>query len=104
MPFCRPDDLSEDFTPTADVVKHAIEFFQFPDISQVNVCCLYATAPFITPDDIRESLLILNSSICDFVLAVTSYPFPIQRALAIDKFNEFLIMREPENFLADLKI
>ena len=98
VPFCRPDDLSEDFTPTADVVKHAIEFFQFPDISQVNVCCLYATAPFITPDDIRESLLILNSSICDFVLAVTSYPFPIQRALEIDQFNESLIMREPGKF------
>ena len=97
-PFCRPADLSEDFTPTADVVKHAIEFFQFPDISQVNVCCLYATAPFITPDDIRESLLILNSSICDFVLAVTSYPFPIQRALEIDQFNESLIMREPGKF------
>ena len=98
VPFKRPADLSEDFTPTADVVRHAIEFSQFPDISQVNVCCLYATAPFTTPSDIRESLLILNSSICDFVLAVTSYAFPIQRALAIDKLNGSLKMREPGEF------
>ena len=98
VPFYRPNDLSEDFTPTADVVKHAIEFFQFPDISQVNVCCLYATAPFITPTDIRESLLILNSSVCDFVLAVTSYAFPVQRALAINKINGSLKMIEPSKF------
>lgn len=98
VPFYRPHDLSEDFTPTADVVKHAIEFFQFPDISQVNVCCLYATAPFITPTDIRESLLILNSSVCDFVLAVTSYAFPVQRALAINKINGSLKMIEPSKF------
>ena len=98
VPFYRPHDLSEDFTPTADVVKHAIEFFQFPDISQVNVCCLYATAPFITPTDIRESLLILNSSVCDFVLAVTSYAFPVQRALVINKINGSLKMIEPSKF------
>ena len=47
---------------------------------------------------IFESLLILNSSICDFVLAVTSYAFPIQRALAIDKLNGSLKMRERESF------
>tara|TARA_B100000989_G_scaffold298029_1_gene285778 strand:+ start:1613 stop:2302 length:690 start_codon:yes stop_codon:yes gene_type:complete len=98
VPFYRPHDLSEDFTPTADVVKHAIEFLQFPDISQVNVCCLYATAPFIIPTDIRESLLILNSSVCDFVLAVTSYAFPVQRALAINKINGSLKMIEPSKF------
>ena len=98
VPFFRPTELAEDFTPTAEVVKHAIEFFQFPDISEINVCCLYATAPFITPSDIRESLSILNPLSCDFVLAVTSFAFPIQRALAIDKITESLKMREPDEF------
>ena len=86
-PFIRPQSISEDYTPTGVVVKHALEWLELSDLSNTNVCCLYATAPFVTSNDINQSLSILNPNVCDFVLPVTSYAFPIQRALIIDEKN-----------------
>ena len=80
VPFIRPQSISEDYTPTGVVVKHALEWLELSDLSNTNVCCLYATAPFVTSNDINQSLSILNPNVCDFVLPVTSYAFPIQRA------------------------
>ncbi|NUG82696.1 pseudaminic acid cytidylyltransferase, partial [Acinetobacter bereziniae] len=49
VPFIRPDKISDDFSTTADVMAHAVgyyknEFLNIPDL----VCCIYATAPFIS--------------------------------------------------------
>ena len=98
VPFKRPQSLSEDYTPTGVVVKHAIECLNLADLYKTNVCCLYATAPFITSTDILKSLEILKTHACEFVLPVTRYAFPIQRALIIDQTTNFLKMREPEKF------
>ncbi|MDA7785193.1 pseudaminic acid cytidylyltransferase [Pseudomonadales bacterium] len=98
VPFIRPPSLSEDYTSTGAVVKHALEWLKLPDISKVNACCLYATAPFVTSSDICQSLSILDPLVSDFVLPVTSYAFPVQRALVVDKSTMFLEMREPAHF------
>jgi pseudaminic acid cytidylyltransferase len=98
VPFIRPTSLSEDYTPTGAVVKHALEWLRLPKILKTNACCLYATAPFVTPNDICQSLSILNPSVCDFVLPVTSYASPVQRALVLDDSSTFLEMREPTEF------
>ena len=106
VPFIRPPSLSEDYTPTGAVIKHALEWLKLPELSKTNVCCLYATAPFVTSSDICQSLSILNPLVCDFVLPVTSYAFPVQRALVIDESTKFLEMREPAEFASrsqDLK-
>lgn len=98
-PFIRPSSLSEDHTPTGAVVKHAIEYLGLPNLSQANICCLYATAPFVTADDLRGSLSLLETKNCDFVLPVTNYAFPIQRALIINEGTNLLEMRDPDQFL-----
>jgi pseudaminic acid cytidylyltransferase len=83
VPFIRPVELSDDYTGTIPVISHAIEWFRerykLPD----QVCCIYATAPFVRASDIRNGLDILRSADCDFAFSVTSYPFPIQRAVRI---------------------
>lgn len=98
VPFIRPPRLSDDYTSTASVIKHALEWLNLSKLSKANVCCLYATAPFVTPSDIRRSLSILKTGGCDFVLPVTSYAFPIQRALIINESTKLLEMREPFEF------
>lgn len=99
VPFIRPAELSEDYTPTGAVVRHALESLVVGHaFSDIKVCCLYATAPFVSASDIDKSLLILNSARCDFVLPVTSYAFPVQRALNLDANGTFLEMREPVEF------
>jgi len=80
-PFLRPDALSDDHTPTIPVVAHATRQAAALWGPADLVCCLYATAPFVRADDLRRGLERLRAGNCDYVFAVTTFPFPIQRAL-----------------------
>jgi pseudaminic acid cytidylyltransferase len=82
-PFIRPASLANDFVGTTPVVRHAIEWFQKCGRTPIQVCCIYATAPFIQVDNLRLGLELLRTSDCDYAFSVTSYPFPIQRAIKI---------------------
>ena len=77
-PFLRPGALSDDHTPTVPVIGHAVrELGLAPDTS---VCCLYATSPMVQADDLAQGLALLAAD-TTYVVSVTSFPFPIQRAL-----------------------
>jgi len=82
-PFLRPSSLSDDFTPTIPVIAHSIEYLQNQGNKIDMVCCIYATAPFIQPEDIKQSLGKIISDDINYCFSVTSYPFPIQRAIKI---------------------
>lgn len=97
VPFLRPASLSDDYTGTIPVVRHAIEYLIANGQSPELACCIYATAPFITPEDIRKGLDILVKTTSDYAFSVTSYPFPIQRSLRISS-EERINMIYPENF------
>lgn len=83
VPFMRPVELSDDHTGTIPVIRHAIEWFGVQGNSVEQACCLYATAPFVRSDDIRRGLDVLANNDCDYAFAVTSYGFPIQRAIRL---------------------
>lgn len=83
VPFTRPSELSDDHTGTAPVIAHAIEWMS-SNVGPISLaCCLYATAPFVQGDDLRRGLKTLRESGADYAFSVTSYPFPIQRAIRI---------------------
>jgi N-acylneuraminate cytidylyltransferase len=83
VPFMRPSDLSDDHTATVPVIAHAIEWHLRSGLDPEQICCLYATAPFVQADDLREGLATLQREDCDYVFPVTSYAFPIQRAIRL---------------------
>lgn len=83
VPFMRPAELSDDYTGTVPVIRHAIEWFTANGECPDQVCCIYATAPFISEKDIRQGLESLVTSGSDYAFSVTSYAFPIQRAIRI---------------------
>lgn len=80
----RPAELADDFTGTGPVVEHAIRFYQ-EQLGEVDkVCCIYATAPFLTGDWIKTGFIELNENPnAQFAFSVTSFDFPIQRALTL---------------------
>lgn len=82
-PFVRPRDLSDDHTGTNAVVRHAISWFGEHGALPQHVCCIYATAPFVQPRYLREGYERLVASGKSFAFSVTSFAFPIQRALRI---------------------
>ena len=85
VPFRRPKALSDDFTGTNAVVKHAIEWLNENGTSVEYVCCIYATAPFLLPGLLHEGYEKLLNSNKLFAFSVTTFPFPIQRALLINQ-------------------
>ncbi|MGV8934441.1 MAG: pseudaminic acid cytidylyltransferase [Gallionellaceae bacterium] len=97
VPFIRPAELSDDHTGTIPVIRHAIEWFQAQGQAPAQVCCLYATAPFVSVDDLRRGLAVLTDTGSDYAFAVTSYAFPIQRAIRITPANR-AEMFNPEHF------
>ena len=97
VPFLRPDELSNDYAGTIPVIKHAIEWMEDNKNSVENVCCLYATAPFIRPQIISQAYQQLNNSKADYCFSVTSFVFPIQRAIKIVEKNK-VSMFYPEHF------
>lgn len=83
VPFIRPSDLSDDYTPTRPVVNHAITEVSALWGKIELVCCIYATAPFLRAKDIRRGLEQLQVSDAKFAFTVTTYNYPIQRALRV---------------------
>ena len=97
VPFMRPAALSDDHTGTSPVVAHAIEWYREHGHMPDPVCCIYATAPFVTAADLQRGLQTLTDTGSDFAFSVTSYAFPIQRAIRLT--NEGRVeMLQPEHF------
>jgi len=83
VPFMRPKKLANDHTQTRPVVIHAIEMIEKIIGKVDNVCCMYATAPLVQSEDIKLALGVLSEQDCSFVFTVTSFAYPIQRALRV---------------------
>ena len=86
-PFVRPSELADDFTGTKAVVKHAIQKLTESGYETRFACCIYATAPFLQPGYLKEGFEKLSGSNKYFAFSVTSFPFPIQRAVRINPGN-----------------
>jgi pseudaminic acid cytidylyltransferase len=97
VPFTRPAELSDDHTGTTAVVAHAVDWFARQDPAPTEVCCIYATAPFVAAEDLRTGLAILCETNCDFVFSATSYAFPIQRAIRVSDTGR-VSMFDPDKF------
>lgn len=97
VPFVRPANLSDDYMGTIPVIKHAVEWLNEYSQAPNLVCCIYATAPFISSSDIKSGLEKLQKTDFDYAFSVTSYGFPIQRAIKINE-NENVEMFEPQYF------
>lgn len=97
VPFMRPASLSDDHTGTTAVIAHAIDWFAAQGQMPEQVCCLYATAPFVTAADLQTGLQTLIDTGCDYAFSVTSYAFPIQRAIRITEAKR-VEMFDPTHF------
>lgn len=97
VPFMRPAKLSDDHAGTIPVIRHAIEWFNRQGQCIEQACCLYATAPFVSADDLRRGLGVLQGNDCDYAFSVTSYAFPVQRALRLTEQGR-VAMFNPEHF------
>ncbi len=97
VPFVRPTNLSDDHTGTIPVIAHANGWQNQHGEAATQVCCLYATAPFVQAADLQLGLQVLQTTGADYAFSVTSYAFPIQRAIRITA-EQRVEMFQPEHF------
>lgn len=96
VPFVRPPELADDFVGTGPVIKHAVEWVAEHLGTPEFVCTIYATAPFLRAEDLVAGFERLVVSGAAIAFAVTSFPFPIQRAIRITESGR-VEMFQPEH-------
>lgn len=84
-PFIRPADLSDDFTPTAPVLAHALGWLTEHNCRPDYACCIYATAPFLNEKYLRLGYELLLAQKASAAFSVTTYPSSIFRSLKINQ-------------------
>ncbi|HIG41530.1 MAG: pseudaminic acid cytidylyltransferase [bacterium] len=98
VPFVRPRELADDFTGIVPVVAHAIKQLTASDHEPEYTCCIFATAPFVSAEDIANGFDTLRKKKdADYCFAVTNYAFPIQRAIRITS-QKRVQMLHPEEY------
>ena len=97
VPFIRPKNLSDDFSATGVVIKHAIEFLKARGDEFDYVCTIYATAPLLQEKYLKEGFEKLKNSDAHMTFSATSMPFPIQRTFKLTQ-NGRCQMFTPEHF------
>ena len=99
VPFMRDAALSDDYATSSDAVADAAARLG----GYSRVCCLYATAPLITGEILREAYGKFEDAGCEFLFSATEFGFPIQRAIrlgedgAVDMFYpQFALTRSQD--------
>ena len=96
VPFIRPKNIADDFTTTIEVIEHALLWCTENKWIFNNACCIYPTAPFLLADDLQQGLQKLSEQGVEYAFSATTFPFPIQRAISLDK-NGAVDMFSPEH-------
>jgi pseudaminic acid cytidylyltransferase len=95
-PFTRPGDLSDDHTPLAEVVAHALDWYRQRNEAFDYACCVLATSPFIQAEHILAGYELISKKKVGSVVAVTGFDYPILRSFRINE-EGFLEMQWPEH-------
>jgi pseudaminic acid cytidylyltransferase len=95
-PFARPAELADDYTGIVPVMAHAARALGLTGRDDA-LCCLYATAPFISASDLSQGLRLLEGGDWEYVVAAVEFHAPIQRAFASGERGE-IRMVQPDSY------
>ena len=65
VPLMRSAEMSNDYAGTDDVILEVLRKYKEQGREFETVCCIYSTAPFVTPERLREAYGKMNSEIED---------------------------------------
>lgn len=84
VPFMRSAHTASDYATTADVINEVLDAYSAQGKEFDVVCCIYATAPFVTPARLREAMEILEKGEFDSAFTCTAFSYPVLRGLVIN--------------------
>ena len=95
VPFYRSSKNSNDYSTTADVVVEVLNDYQKLGKSFNNCCCIYPTAPFITPTKLINSYDLLLQKNALSIIPICAFSFPILRSFGME--NNEIFYNYPEH-------
>ncbi len=81
VPFRRAPETSGDHATTAAVLSEVLQRYHALGHRPELACCLYATAPLVRPEDLRQGRDALLNGPFDVIMPVVSFSYPIWRSL-----------------------
>ncbi len=81
VPFRRSAEMSGDFATTDEVIAEVLETYAERKMHFDSFCCIYPTAPFLTPQRLREAMEMLEEH--ESVLPVVGFSYPPQRGFVV---------------------
>ena len=87
VPFMRRPETADDFATTAQVLVDVLDQYEQQGQTFSHACCLYPTAPFVTPRLLQRAFSTLTERRFDTVYPVQRFGFPIQRAVLLRDGN-----------------
>ncbi len=94
VPFFRSSYTSGDHATTNDVLLEVLGEYEYRGQKFDTACCLYPTAPFVTPERVAEAVKLLEDSTAQTLIPVVCFSYPIQRSMVIR--DERLVFAQPE--------
>lgn len=104
VPFRRSSKSADDYAPIIEVITETLDILkQQNGMDPTYICCIFATAPFVTAERISAAYdsMIVNGK--DGIFPVVEFSYPIQRSLEMKSDNtigmvwpEYLLSRSQD--------
>jgi pseudaminic acid cytidylyltransferase len=83
VPFFRSSENASDYATTVDVLLEVLNKYQSLGIRFDQACCIYPTAPMVSPSQLNLAYQKLVRQNFNSVIPVTEFTYSIYRALAV---------------------
>ena len=87
VPFMRSEATSNDFATTKDVLLEVLAEYEKRGMSFDYLACIYPTAPFVTPEKLKNAVEAAIQGNADAVYPIVRFGFPPQRAFVLRDGN-----------------
>lgn len=85
VPFFRSARNSDDYATTADVILETLQAYRELGQEFDTVCCIYPTAPFVTPQKLQTAVKLMEEKHPAAVIPVTAFTYPPQRCFVFNQ-------------------
>ncbi len=97
VPFMRSPETANDYATTADVIFEVLDSYIKQNQTFDVVTCIYPTAPFITPEKLKEGYQKIHEDGFDSVFTTVAFSYPVQRGLQIKNNKIEMVYPEYKN-------
>lgn len=95
VPFMRSETTANDYATTADVLEEVLDGYARQGVYFDSMACIYATAPFVTPERLKEGMTMIETGDYDSAFTCVEFSYPVLRGLVIGN-EDRIRMKWPE--------